>query len=183
VNVGAGAPERAIFLDRDGTLIEDRQYIGRPDDVHLLPGAADGVRELRALAYRIVVVTNQSGIARGMFTDADYERVRERLETLLAREGARVDATYHCPHHPDFTGVCRCRKPETELYERAAADLHLDLSRSIYIGDRWRDVAPSLRFGGRGILVPSRATPDDELAKAAESARDLNEVVKRLRSG
>ena len=164
---------RAAFLDRDGTLIEDREYLARADDVVLLPGAAHAVRRLNESGVAAVVVTNQSGIARGLVTSAEYEAVRARLDELLAAAGARLDATYHCPHHPDFGVVCDCRKPGPALYEQATRELGLDPARSAFIGDRWRDVAPAQRFGGLGILVPSSHTPRDELARAATEARVL----------
>ena len=149
----------AAFLDRDGTLIEDADYLADPALIVLLPGAVDAVRRLRDAGVATVVVTNQSGIARGLLTEDDYERVRERLDEMLASEGAPLDASFHCPHHPDFTGACRCRKPGTLLYERAIGELGLDATRSLFVGDRWRDVAPGLELGGHARLVPSVATP------------------------
>ena len=146
----------AAFVDRDGTLIVDVNYISRPADVALLPGAAAALRRLNEAGVPVIVVTNQSGIARGLFDEAAYESVRARLAELLAAEGARIDASYHCPHGPD--DGCRCRKPGPELYERAIADHGLDGARSFFVGDRLRDVQPARTFGGRGILVPSAAS-------------------------
>jgi D-glycero-D-manno-heptose 1,7-bisphosphate phosphatase len=160
----------AAFLDRDGTLIEDRQYLARPEGVALLPGAAAAVRRLNEAGVAAVVVTNQSGIARGLVTPAQYEAVRLRLDELLAAEGTRLDATYYCPHHPDFGGPCECRKPGPALYEQAARELGLDLARSAYVGDLWRDVAPALHFGGLGILVPSPHTPTADVERASAEA-------------
>ena len=160
----------AVFLDRDGTLVRDTGYLGDPDDVVLLPGAAEAVARLNAAGIGAFVVTNQSGIARGYFSEEDYARVRARLDELLEAEGARLDGSYHCPHHPEVGGACDCRKPATGLYRRAAARHNIALERSAYIGDRWRDVAPALDMGGRGILVPGEATPPDELARAREAA-------------
>lgn len=149
----------AVFLDRDGTLIEDTGYLARADQVRLLPGAAEAVRRLRAAGYAAVVVTNQSGIARGLLTEADYAATAERLASLLAAEGASLDAQYHCPHLPQITGPCECRKPGTLLYRRAAAELDLDLRESWWIGDRSRDVEPAAALGGRGLLL-GRDAPD-----------------------
>jgi D-glycero-D-manno-heptose 1,7-bisphosphate phosphatase len=143
----------AVFLDRDGTLIEDRHYLRDPDLVQLLPGAADAVRRLNAAAIPAVVVTNQSGIARGLLTEADYAATARRLDELLAGEDARLDGHYHCPHLPGVTGPCDCRKPGPLLYERAARDLDLDLAASWWVGDRERDLEAADRFGGRAILV------------------------------
>jgi histidinol-phosphate phosphatase family protein len=159
-------PTPAAFLDRDGTIINEAHYIARPELVHLRPGAADAIRRLRDAGRRVVVVTNQSGIARGLLTLADYERVHARMVELLAMEGARLDAAYLCPHHPDFDGSCECRKPGTLLFRRAAVEHDLDLARSAFIGDRWRDVAPALSLGGRGILIDGEATPAEERHRA-----------------
>lgn len=173
----------AAFLDRDGTVIEDAHYIGRADDVRLLPGAAAAIARLNAAGVPVVIISNQSGIGRGLFTLDDYERVRARLDALLAAEGARLDATYICPHHPDTTGPCDCRKPGTLMHRQAAAALALDPARSAYVGDRWRDIAPALALGGRGILVPSPDTPRAEREQAerdAEVAATLGEAVERI---
>ena len=156
----------AAFLDRDGTIIVDVEFIARPEDVQLLPDAAAAIARLNAAAIPVVVITNQSGIARGYFSEAAYERVRDRVAELLAAGGAHIDATYHCPHHPDISGPCECRKPGTLLHRRAAADLGLDLTRSAGIGDRWRDIAPALELGGRGLLVSHASTPPDERERA-----------------
>jgi D-glycero-D-manno-heptose 1,7-bisphosphate phosphatase len=158
----------AVFLDRDGTIIHDRHFIASADDVELIPGAAQAIARLNAAALAVVVVTNQSGIARGLLSEADYERVRRRLDLLLAEHGARVDASYHCPHHPEFGGACECRKPGTLLYRQAAEALAIDLTRSWFIGDRMRDVLPVDVLGGRAVLVPSPATPAEDLRAATE---------------
>jgi histidinol-phosphate phosphatase family protein len=170
VSAPSSARVRAAFLDRDGTLIEDRHYLGDPDGVVILPGAAAAVRALNAAGVVTVVVTNQSGIARGLITAADYERVAARTTELFAAEGARLDAAYHCPHHPTVDGPCACRKPGTLLYERAAAELGLDPARSLFVGDRWRDVSPALAFGGVGVLVAGPDTPAAEAFRASDEA-------------
>jgi D,D-heptose 1,7-bisphosphate phosphatase len=155
----ADAARRAAFLDRDGTLIVDADYLARPEGVKLIPGATDAVRRLNEAGVVVVVVTNQSGIARGMLTEDDYRRVAARVDELLAPHGARIDATYFCPHLPEVTGPCACRKPGVALFEQAAAEHGIDLAGSACVGDRLRDVEPSARFGGLGVLVPSRDTP------------------------
>jgi D-glycero-D-manno-heptose 1,7-bisphosphate phosphatase len=160
----------AVFLDRDGTIIHDANYIARPEQVALVPGAAAAIRDLNRAGIPVIVVTNQSGIARGILTVADYDRVQAEMQRVLKREGAHIDATYYCPHHPDFTGPCDCRKPGTLLYRQAAEDHGIDLARSFYIGDRWRDVAPALVLGGTGVLVPSVSTPPEERERAARDA-------------
>jgi D-glycero-D-manno-heptose 1,7-bisphosphate phosphatase len=176
-------PQPAVFLDRDGTIIHDAEYIRRSDDVQLLPGAARAIARLNARGVPVIVVTNQSGIARGLLTQHDYESVQARLDEVLAAEGARVDASYACPHHPDFSGLCECRKPGTLLYRQAAADHGIDLARSTFIGDQWRDVAPAIQLGGRGILIVGASTPSDDRYQAeatAEVAPSLEAAVDRL---
>jgi len=176
-------PDRRIaFLDRDGTLIEDRHYLSDPDGVELIAGASDAVRRLRDAGIMIVVVTNQSGIARGLITEAQYEATRDRLAELMNAAGAPLDLQLHCPHYPPISGHCGCRKPGTELYERAAAELGADLTKSLYVGDRWRDVAPGVALHGYAFLVPSAATPADERARAEQDGllcSTLYEVVSR----
>ena len=160
----------AVFLDRDGTIIDDVHYLARPDLVRLRPGAGDAIARLNRAGVPVVLVTNQSGIARGVITEADYERVHHRLVELLAAHGAHIDASYVCPHHPDFGGKCECRKPGTLLFRRAASEHALDLARSTFIGDRWRDVSPGIVLGGRGMLIRGNDTPDADL-QAAEASR------------
>lgn len=172
----------AAFLDRDGTLIDDVGYVGTPEQVHLIEGVADALRLLHDAGIPAVVITNQSGIARGLFTESDYERVREQLDASLAAEGVRVAASYHCPHHPDVGDACACRKPGTLLHRRAASELGLDPARSLFVGDRWRDVEPAIALGGRGILVPGPVTPPAELERAerhAETAPSLRDAIAR----
>ena len=163
----------ALFIDRDGTVIADAHYLADPAGVRLLPGAAAAIARANAIGLPVVIVTNQSGIARGLITPAQYDAVRERTETLLARHGARVDATYHCPHWPAVTGPCDCRKPGLGMYRQASAALGISLDRSAYIGDRWRDVQPARATGGIGVLVPGVETPesDVDLARTHVSPR------------
>lgn len=151
----SGGLRPAVFVDRDGTLIVERNYLADPDDVVLVPGAVDALRALRAAGYALVVVTNQSGIARGLYTLDDYRAVAARLDRVLAEKGVPVDATYYCPHHPDETGPCACRKPAPGMYLQAAADLGLDPEASWYVGDKITDVLPAAELRGRGILVRS----------------------------
>ena len=153
----------AAMLDRDGTIIVDTDYTRDPAHVELLPGAAEAIRTLAKAGYPSIVMTNQSGIARGLVSLSDYRAVRRRVSELLEAEGAPILDTFTCPHHPDFYGPCACRKPGTALYERAATVHDLDLSRSLFIGDRYRDVAPGLAFGARTALVRSARTDDADL--------------------
>jgi histidinol-phosphate phosphatase family protein len=129
-------------------------------------------------------VTNQSGIARGWLTLSDYRLVTARLSEQLAAEGARIDATYMCPHHPDFGGPCDCRKPGLGLYRQAIAEHRLDPAASLFVGDRLRDVEPSSVLGGLGILLDVESTPAADLARARADARviapSLGEAVDKF---
>ena len=169
----APSPAPALFIDRDGTLIADAHYLADASRVQLLPGAAAAVANANAAQVPVVVVTNQSGIARGLITTSQYEAVRDRTNALLRAGGAAVLATFHCPHWGHPKELCECRKPGLGMYREAAAAYQLDLMRSAYIGDRWRDVQPALATGGIGILVPGIETPaaDVEEARSALSAR------------
>jgi histidinol-phosphate phosphatase family protein len=144
-------PRGAAFLDRDGTVIEDCHHLSDPDGVRLLPGAAAAIAKLNDAGIPVVLVTNQSGIGRGIFSHADFAAVQARVEEMLAREGARLDGVYLCPHAPD--DACDCRKPATGLYLRAAAERGVDPVASVFIGDRLRDVLPAAELGGQGFLI------------------------------
>jgi len=174
----------AVFFDRDGTLMRDAHYIKSAEQVQLLPGAAAAVKRINDAGIPAIVVTNQSGIGRGLFTIEDYERVRARFEALLAAEGARIDASYYCPHHPSVTEPCDCRKPGTKLFEDAISDFKLDPRRVAYIGDRWRDVVASKKLGGRGIMVLSPETGDEDRRQAKddkiETANSIADAVNAL---
>jgi D-glycero-D-manno-heptose 1,7-bisphosphate phosphatase len=174
----------AAFLDRDGTIIDDVHYIADPALVRLRPGAAAAIAALNRAAMPVIVVTNQSGIARGLIAESDYGRVRARVDELLAKSGARIDATYVCPHHPELGGACDCRKPGPLLFRRAADEHRLDLTRSVFIGDRWRDVEPGITLGGRPMLIVDDATRPAERARAEASGIEivssLSEAVERM---
>jgi D-glycero-D-manno-heptose 1,7-bisphosphate phosphatase len=173
----------AVFLDRDGTIMTDVHFPRSTDQVHLMHGAGEAIRRLNDAKWLVIVVTNQSGIARGLLTYEDYDSVRNHMEALLSTGGARIDASYMCPHHPDFTGACECRKPGTLLFRRAAKDHDLDTSASWFVGNRLRDVSPARALGGHGILVPAASTPPDEIAAAEREfsvATSLDDAVTRI---
>ena len=159
----------AAFLDRDGTIIEDVHYIARPDQVRLIDGASHAIRRLNRAGWAVVVITNQSGIGRGLLTESDYEAVKAEVDAQLDAQGAMIDAHYHCPHAPGQQ--CECRKPGVLLHRRAITDLALDATRIVAVGDRWRDIAPALTLGGRGVLVPSPDTPTEDMERAEIEAR------------
>jgi D-glycero-D-manno-heptose 1,7-bisphosphate phosphatase len=160
----------AVFLDRDGTLVRDPGYLHDPALVELLPGVAEGLAALARAGWTLVVVSNQSGIARGLYGPDAFEAVMQRIQQLLAPYGAHLAGWYFCPHHPDLTGPCDCRKPGVALFERAAQDLALDLARSWFVGDRLKDVEPALRLGGRGVLIEHPEAPGDAAGARAIGA-------------
>jgi histidinol-phosphate phosphatase family protein len=142
---------RAVFLDRDGTVNEEVNYLSKPENFRLLPGAALAIRLLKAQGWRVIVISNQSGVARGYYTESDVAAIHERLRADLAQAGTGVDAIYYCPHHPD--DACACRKPGTLLFEQAARDCDLDLAASYVVGDKQSDLLPGKRLGCATILV------------------------------
>lgn len=144
---------RAVFFDRDGTLIEDADYLADPSGVVLIEGAVEALRRLRDQGWLIVVVTNQSGIARGLITPEEYHRVAHALEEQLRAAGVGVDATCMCPHHPAHSGPCGCRKPQAGMLLAAARALAIDPSRSFMVGDKVSDVRAGLAAGASSILV------------------------------
>ena len=182
----AGRP--AVFLDRDGTINEQMGYVNHLSRFQLLPGVARAIRGLNEAGLPVVVVTNQSGLARGYFPESLLEAVHAELHRLLAREGAHLDGLYICPHHPEareerFRLDCDCRKPRPGLLERAAAELGLDLGRSYMVGDRWSDLRCGAAVGATTVLVltgygrgdaayvgPGQTVQPDHVAEDLEAA-------------
>ncbi|OLC86703.1 MAG: hypothetical protein DMD38_13785 [Gemmatimonadetes bacterium] len=173
----------AVFLDRDGTVIEDTGYVHEPGKVKLLPGVAQAIKQLNESGFLAVTVSNQSGIALGLYTVADYTAVQRRLTELLEAHGAHLDGAYFCPHHPRFTGPCECRKPGLKLFRDAAAALDIDLPRSWWVGDRLTDVQPARALGGKAILVAAgEGNLDQGQARAmgAKVVADLTAAVAEI---
>jgi D-glycero-D-manno-heptose 1,7-bisphosphate phosphatase len=164
-----------VFLDRDGTLVRDRGYVHRVEDYELLPGVISRLRRLRDAGFGLAIVTNQSGIGRGYFSEAQFHAFQARLLEDLARAGLRVEATYFCPHRPEEG--CRCRKPAPGLLERAARELDVDLAASWVIGDSPADVGLAAAAGCRALRVGSGGAPSDA---AAASARDLEHAAEEI---
>ena len=148
----------AVFLDRDGTLNEDPGFISRPDELILFPGVVEAVRSLQESGYLVVVVTNQSGIARGYFTEGDLKAVHRKLRDEIVAGGGSLDGIYHCPHHPIagegvLTRSCSCRKPAPGMIYEASKDLKIDLKRSFMVGDKLEDLEAGRCAGCRTVLV------------------------------
>lgn len=181
--------DRAVFLDRDGTLVHARHYPSRPEHLVLYDGIADGLRELQAAGFRLVVVTNQAGIARGYFGEADLDAMHRHLRDNLAASGVRLDGIYHCPHHvdgavPALAISCDCRKPRPGMLYRAAAELGLDLDRSWLVGDILDDVEAGCRAGCRTILVDlgTESPPAVPLRMPHYVARDTRHALDIIRA-
>jgi D-glycero-D-manno-heptose 1,7-bisphosphate phosphatase len=150
----------AVFLDRDGTLIEEAGYISQIDRLVLFPWSLDAIRLLNRGGYRVIVVTNQAGVARGYFDEAFVERAHEHLAAQVRAAGGEVDGFYYCPHHPDadvpeYRRACECRKPAPGMFLQAAREHDLDSARSYAIGDRWHDIQAATKAGITPILVRS----------------------------
>ena len=181
---------KAIFLDRDNTLIEDPGYINHPDQVKLLDGAAEAIIELRELGYKLVVVSNQSAVARGIVTEKTLAEIHNRLKQLLAEKGTYLDQIYYCPYHPE--GIVRkyrkesdWRKPNPGMLLTAAEEMNIDLSQSWVIGDSSRDIEAGLRVGCKTILIKhswdyKQAQPGDPRPHhSAVNIKEATNIIKR----
>ena len=169
----------AVFLDRDGTLIEERGYLDRLELLSVFPWTADALRLLKRAGFALVVVTNQSAIARGIIDEDFLARVHQELSARLARGGAAIDRYYHCPHLADapverYRQACRCRKPGPGMIEQACRDMDLDPARSFTIGDRWLDVACGVGAGTRAIRVRTGHGAAEPETPPATLAADLS---------
>jgi D-glycero-D-manno-heptose 1,7-bisphosphate phosphatase len=174
--------KRAVFLDRDGTINHDTDYLAAPEEVELVPGAGRAVARLNAAGFAVVVVTNQSGLARGYFGEADLAAVHRELDRRLAAHDARVDAYYHCPHLPQgvvegLAVECDCRKPAPGLVLRAASEMGLELAGSYLVGDRPGDIGCGLAAGLVCIRVQTGPDREEWEAPAQHTAPDLAAAV------
>ncbi len=173
----------AVFLDRDGTINVDKGYLCQIEDFEYLEGAVEGLRHLKEWGYLLVVVTNQSGIARGYYRKEDFQKLTEWMLSDLRAKGVPIDRVYYCPHHPEgiikeYAITCDCRKPGTGLFYRAAKELSIDLGRSIAIGDKERDLAICNETGVAGILLSGRNTGEEKYL----TCRNWDEVISSIRS-
>jgi D-glycero-D-manno-heptose 1,7-bisphosphate phosphatase len=146
-------PQPAIFLDRDGTINVEKNYLFRFEDWEWIPGAQAAIAKLNKAGFLVVVVTNQAGVARGLYTEQDVMRLHEQVSADLERHGGKIDAYYYCPHHPDFGSSCCCRKPSPGMILRAGEDLDIDLSKSWMVGDKASDIQAGQFAGVSTILV------------------------------
>lgn len=142
-----------IFLDRDGVLNVDKRYVHKIEDLEILPGVIEGLKGLSDLGYKFIVVTNQAGIARGYYGEEHARLFNEELARRLEEHGIEIEKFYLCPHHPEFTGDCECRKPKPTLALQAASEFGFEIKDSIFIGDKDSDIEFGKNCGGRTILV------------------------------
>jgi histidinol-phosphate phosphatase family protein len=187
-------PQRAVFLDRDGTLNREVDGVRSPDQLELLPGVADAIHRLNHNGWRAIVVSNQPIIAKGFCTESDVQAVHNKLETMLGRDHAFVDRIYYCPHHPEkgFAGEradlkidCACRKPKPGMVLQAAKDLNIDLGQSWFIGDTTTDVQTARNAGVKSILVRTGYAGKDAKypAQADYSFDSVREAVEFVLAG
>ncbi|MFT7485132.1 MAG: D-glycero-D-manno-heptose 1,7-bisphosphate phosphatase [Candidatus Paceibacteria bacterium] len=179
-------PKRpAVFLDRDGTINAEVDYLSRPEDLKLLDGAGAAIARLNKAGYLCVVITNQSGIARGLFDEEQLNKIHARMDDLLAEEGASIDHYGYCPHHPQngnktYRKKCECRKPKPGLLLEAQAALSIDMSRSWIVGDSPRDLQAGIAVDIPGILVETGKPLQDLARERYEVLADLSAAVDRI---
>ncbi|MBI4948845.1 MAG: D-glycero-beta-D-manno-heptose 1,7-bisphosphate 7-phosphatase [Deltaproteobacteria bacterium] len=168
----------AVFLDRDGTINEDTGYLHKPEELVVINGAAEAIKRLNSASVTVVVVSNQSGVGRGYFTDSDVEAVNDRLVDVIGGDGASIDAIYYCNHHPDED--CVCRKPSTGMLKKASAEHGIDLTNSYVVGDKGSDIELAFNAGAKGVLVLTGKGQDEshKLKRPADFvAEDLMNAV------
>lgn len=172
-NIQVQSVRPALFLDRDGVINVDTDYLYRIEDVVFIDGIFDVVKMYRDRGFKVVVVTNQSGIARGRFSEEEYQTLTSWLKHAFAERGAPLDGVYHCPHHPDVTGACSCRKPEPGMFLQAAEALGIDLEHSVMIGDKERDIIAAHRAGVRETYLLDAAAQTSSASRIIKSLREL----------
>lgn len=157
---------RAIFIDRDGTINLDVHYLDDPDKFEMYPGVGEGVKKLKDSGFKVIVITNQSGIARGYFTEKQLSDIHERMKKEFQEFDVMLDGIYYCPHHPDDN--CNCRKPNTGLFEKAIREHNIDVKKSYMLGDKILDVGAGKKIGARTVLVPEPNMREEILSKKKE---------------
>lgn len=172
---------QAVFIDRDGTIAKNVNYCSRPEDFELLPSTAKAISLLNQHGFKVIMITNQSGIARGYFTEETLAKIHEKMRGELAKEGAWVDAIYYCPHHPDDN--CQCRKPEPKLALQAAKEHDIELLSSFVVGDLQMDIDLGKAVGCRTILIGTAPPMNDESPKPDIVVSDLLTAVQIIVRG
>ncbi len=154
---------KAIFVDRDGTINRDVHYLDNPDKFTMYPGVGKGIKTLKKKGYKIIVITNQSGIGRGYFTEHQLMSIHERMTEEFQQFDVILDGIYYCPHHPE--DKCKCRKPQTGLFEQAITEHNIDVQKSFMIGDKILDIEAGKKTGTKTILIPEPHVRDECLSK------------------
>lgn len=172
--------DKYIFLDRDGTLIKDSGYVYKARDLKFLPGTISGLKKLKKLGYKFIIISNQAGIARGFYSSKDAEKFNSELISKLANHGIKIEKIYICPHHPDITGICSCRKPAIGLALKASRKFNINLRNSYFIGDKDCDIELGKNCGGKTILINNGQYKIR--AKSNYTAKNILEVVNVLKS-
>ena len=164
----------ALFLDRDGVINIEKNYLHKKEDFEFIDGIFDLCKAYQDKGYYLVIVTNQSGIARGYYTEADFANLTFWMLGEFAKRGINIDQVYHCPHHPDISGECDCRKPKPGMLVHAQKDLHIDMKSSILVGDSERDITAAHRAGVEETYL---FTADEQETKATKNIHKLNEIL------
>jgi D-glycero-D-manno-heptose 1,7-bisphosphate phosphatase len=178
----------AVFLDRDGTINVDKNYLHKTKDFEFISGVPDAISELNNLGYKVIVITNQSGIARGYYSETDLMALHKYIELRLAAKGAKIDAFYYCPHHPQavlekYRIDCNCRKPKTGLFETAITDFDIDAAKSWAIGDKMRDIEPAMALGIKSAIILTERDRAEYTSLVIPEVRNLADFVERLTTG
>ncbi len=165
---------KALFLDRDGVVNVEKNYLHKPEEVEFVDGIIDVCRSYGEKGYRIIIVTNQSGIARGYYTEEDFDHLSRWMTERMGELGVKVSKVYHCPHHEEISGPCECRKPEPGMFLKARDEYGIDMGSSVMIGDNERDITAARRAGvGMNILLSAYAT----VSEADRIVRSLKELL------
>ncbi len=174
--------KKACFLDRDGVINEEVNYLYEPEKVAIIPGVSEAIKILKRHGFLIIVVTNQAGVARGYYKEKDIHAVHTRIEQILDADGAGVDAFYYCPHHPEFDAECECRKPSPGMLLKAAGQYDIDLSQSFMVGDRIKDIEAARNAGCAAAYLVKTGHGSKEIENNDVSgisvAEDLLDAVK-----
>lgn len=181
-----GEKSKAIFLDRDGTIIEDQGYISSPEQIKFLPGSVEAIKMLKDAGYKIIIISNQSGVARGLLTEDMLQTIDKIIHRTILNGGGNIDGSYYCPHHPEhgvypYKQACECRKPHIGLIKRATREHDIDLNGSFMVGDHSNDVETAKRAGIPGIFVMTghgKEEKDNLKSQPAHFAPDLLSAAK-----